>query len=225
MYYNGYMLVQAVIIDFDDTLYLSEEACFKLENEVLRRMERPPQTRAIHRETWGMPLASAITLRSPGINADEFWRILEPTQQEYVKNGHLDQIPDANIQVLDTLIAHGLTVFILTSRTYPEVQHLLDPDHHLAGRVVKIYHADNTTHLKPDPRVFDNLLAEHPSFTPANCVYVGDSPSDGVAAKNAGMHFIASLESGLRSIKDFDDIAVDATIAHFSELPKAVASL
>lgn len=41
-------MIQAVVIDVDDTLCLTEAACFDLENEVLKRMGREPMPRAIH---------------------------------------------------------------------------------------------------------------------------------------------------------------------------------
>lgn len=216
--------LSTIIIDFDDTLCLSEQACFELENEVLRRMGRSPQSREVHRRTWGMQIEQAMTLRSPGINIDEFWRIMKPAHQEFVQQGHIDQVPQANLATLDTLAARDLQLFILTSRTEAEVIHLLDPAHHLAGRITEIYHADSTTHIKPDPRVFDVLLKRH-QLNPATCAYVGDSPSDGVAAKGAGMHFIASFESGIRTTEDFSQTVVDASIHHFTELPMAIETL
>jgi phosphoglycolate phosphatase-like HAD superfamily hydrolase len=39
-------MIRAVIVDVDDTLCLTEEASFALENEVLSRMGRPPMPRA-----------------------------------------------------------------------------------------------------------------------------------------------------------------------------------
>ena len=77
---------------------------------------------------------------------------------------------------------------------------------------------------KPDPRAFDLLLKDH-SFDRAECVYVGDSPNDAIAAKQAGMHFIGSVESGVRTEADFEGLLTDVFIAHFTDLPAAVAQL
>lgn len=216
--------LSAIIIDFDDTLCMTEEACFELENEVLRRMGRQAQSREVHRQTWGPQLEVAMQTRSPGIDMGEFWRVLDVVRPEFIAAGRFDQVSQASLEALDTLASDGYRLFILTSRVEREVLHLLDPSHHLAGRITEIYHADNTTHIKPDPRAFDALLATH-NLSPEECIYVGDSPSDGIAAKGAGMHFIASFESGLRTSDDFADIAIDATISHFTELPAAIKSL
>lgn len=75
-------MIRAVVIDFDDTLCLTEEACFDLENEVLRRIGRKPQTRSIHKSTWGRPLFEAIKVRSPGVDVEEFRRAMTGAQRE-----------------------------------------------------------------------------------------------------------------------------------------------
>ena len=71
--------------------------------------------------------------------------------QEYIANGQVDIVTDEAIQVLDKLAARGKKLMILTSRTEPEVKHLLDPDHHLAGRLTAFYGDDDD----------ENCLAAH----------------------------------------------------------------
>lgn len=56
-------------------------------------------------------------------------------------------------------------------------------------------------------------------------MYVGDAISDAIASKGAGLHFIASLESGLRTRKDFADYNVDVFIDTFSEVVAAVSEI
>ncbi|MGB4759594.1 MAG: hypothetical protein WBP26_06080 [Candidatus Saccharimonadales bacterium] len=80
-------MIKAVIIDFDDTLCLTEEACFNLENETLQRMGRKPMSRDIHKNTWGQPLYDAIRLRSPGVDADKFWEIMPTVHEEFIEGG------------------------------------------------------------------------------------------------------------------------------------------
>jgi phosphoglycolate phosphatase len=156
--------LSTVIIDFDDTLCLSEEACFLLENEVLRRRGRSPQSREVHCQTWGMPIEHAIALRSPGIDITTFWRIMQPTHQEFIQSGLIDEISKINLAVLDELLLDGFQLFVLTSRTLAEVTHLIDPHHHLTERITALYHAGTTLYLKPDIRVFDILLADYHSY-------------------------------------------------------------
>jgi HAD superfamily hydrolase (TIGR01549 family) len=217
-------MIRAVIIDVDDTLCLTEAACFAMENEALRRMGRPPMSRALHIASWGVPLFDAIAMRSPGVDADAFRHVFGPTMKEYIDTGKLDVISPQNYDALDALIAEGKQVMLLTSREHVEMKHMLEPDHGLASRITAFYYRDNTQFHKPDPRVFNELLHAH-SLQPQECVYVGDSVSDAAAAKEAGLHFIASLESGLRSREDFQKIPVDAFVQEFPGVVGAVAKL
>lgn len=217
-------MIEAVVIDLDDTLCLTEATCFEMENEILTKMGRAPMGRDIHVSTWGRPLQEAILLRSPGVDLDEFNKLYAPTINEYTQAGKLDAIPQVNLEALDELIILGKFVMVLTSRTHEELHHLLEPDHLLAERVKAFYYKDNMQFHKPDPRAFDELLRDH-SLDPSQAVYVGDSVSDAVAAKEAGLHFIASLESGLRTRTDFGHLPVDAYIGRFPEVVGVVKDL
>ena len=216
--------IETVIIDFDDTLCLTEEACFGLENETLRKMDRPPMSREVHMQTWGQPLYDAIQLRSPGVDADRFWELMPSVHEEFIRNGQIDVVPEANLLTLDRLAKLGKQLMILTSRTRLEMQHLLDPNHHLAGRIGSFYYKDNMKFHKPDPRAFEIIEQDH-GLTPDVCAYVGDSPGDAAAAKGAGLHFVASLESGIRTRDEFSGYPVDQFIDTFPELYDAILKL
>ncbi len=216
-------MIKAVIIDFDDTLCLTEEACFVLENEVLFLMGRTPQARQIHKNTWGQPLFEAIKLRSPGVDVAKFRQLMHDKIPVWVGEKRIDHLHSERLEVLDELLEAGKQLFILTSRTHAELKHLLAPDHDLAKRITAFYWRDMMQFHKPDPRAFDLLLKDH-HLERQECVYVGDSPSDAAAAKQAHLHFIASLEAGLRTKEDFKDYVVDAFVEHLSELPKTAKS-
>ena len=217
-------MIEAVIIDFDDTLCLTEEACFNLENETLQRMGREPMERSVHKSTWGQPLYDAIQARSPGVDADKFWELMPSVHEEFISNRQIDIVTEENIQTLDRLAKAGKKLMILTSRAELEMRHLLAPTHHLASRITDFYHKDNMTYHKPDPRAFEVIERDH-GLAPSQCVYVGDSPSDAAAAKGAGLHFVANLESRLRSSDDFSEYPVDKFIERFTELYDAILSL
>ncbi|GAA3258234.1 HAD family hydrolase [Dactylosporangium siamense] len=217
-------MIRAVIVDVDDTLCLTQAASFALENEVLAQMGRPSMPLPLHLATWGEPLMDAILKRSPGLDLEHFSVLYHRTLERHIADGRLDVIPPENLQALDEFVLHGRGVFLLTSRTEDEVRHMLAPDHVLAERVSGIYHAGNTRFRKPDPRAFDELLATT-AIPPADCVYVGDSPGDAVAAAGAGLHFIACLQSKVRTPADFDPRHVDAFIDTFPGIVEAVRQL
>lgn len=216
--------IEAVVIDVDDTLCLTEAVCFDLENAVLQNMGRPRMSRDIHKSTWGQPLFDAIRTRSPGIDVEEFKEFYHPVIAEFVQDGRLDTIPDANYRALDTLIEQNKRIMLLTSRTHGEFKHMLEPDHLLATRVEAFYYKDNMQFHKPDPRAFDELLQAH-DLQPEQCVYIGDSPSDAEAANKRGLWFIASLESGIRQREDFSNYKVDGFIDTFPDAIPAVKRL
>ncbi|BCY14142.1 hypothetical protein L3i22_092300 [Actinoplanes sp. L3-i22] len=213
-----------MIVDVDDTLCLTEAASFELENDVLAALGRPPMSRAVHRATWGEILLDAMPHRSPGVDLDRFAALFPIWHQRYLAEGRLDVIPPENLATLDRLVLDGRTVLLLTSRTEPEVRHLLEPDHVLAGRVAGAYHQGNTRFRKPDPRAFDELLIET-GLSPERCVYVGDSPGDALAAGGAGIRFIACLQSGVRGLDDFDPRYVTAAVDTFPEILSAISNL
>jgi len=217
-------MIKAVIIDVDDTLCMTEAASFALENEALKRIGRKPMSREVHQSTWGQHLFEAIRERSPGVDVDAFTEAFYPALDEFIADGRLDTVPPENYAALDALIAKGMDIMLLTSRTHGEFHHMLEPDHLLASRVKAFYYKDRMQYHKPDPRAFDELLSEH-NLQPEECVYVGDSPSDAKAATLRGLHFIASLESGIRERKDFADYKVDAFIDSFPVLVEAVYAL
>ena len=210
-----------MVIDVDDTLCLTEAVTFELENEALARLGRAPMSRSVHQDTWGMPLLEGIVRRSPGVDLAAFGRVYQPLLEERVQSGVLDAVTSENLRALDDLIDRGYRLMLLTSRTHAELKHMLEPDHDLANRITAFYYAERTGHLKPDPRVFEVMLAEH-ELTPSECVYVGDSPSDAAAANGSGLHFIACLASRLRTRADFAQHEVAAFVEEFDELPSAV---
>lgn len=217
-------MIRAVIVDVDDTLCMTEAGSFDLVNDVLARMGRPPMSRAVHQATWGEVLLDAMPRRSPGVDLHRFAELFPAAHQQYLADGRLDVIPPENLAALDKLVLAGRTVLLLTSRAEAEIEHMLAPDHVLAGLVTGAYHQGNTRFRKPDPRAFDELLAET-GFTPGECVYVGDSPGDAVAAGGAGLRFIACLQSGVRRLDEFDPSLVTAAIEAFPDLPAAVDEL
>jgi phosphoglycolate phosphatase len=217
-------MIEAVIIDLDDTLCLTEAATFQMENEALQSLGRAPMPRELHRKTWGKPLFEIIATRSPGVDVAGFRVAFAPIIAEYVRAGKLDAITSDNFRALDRLAELGKRLFLLTSREHAELGHLLRPGHELGERITAFYYRDNMEFHKPDPRAFTKLLDDH-VLQSAACVYVGDSPSDAAAANGAGIRFIASLESDLRTREDFQSYQVGAFIQTFPEVVAAVQQL
>ncbi len=210
-------MIKVVIFDFDDTLCLTEEACFIVENKIAAEMGFPPMTRGAHQKNWGKFIEEAIIERIPGIDSVEFVKRLKSFFSEYMSEEGFDSIKQANLDVLDELKKAGKKLAILTNRSLVEARHLIHEDHPLTKRLDFFYYKDILDYHKPDPRAFNQALKLF-KVKPEECVYVGDSLGDAKAAKEARMHFIAVLESGIRTKKDFIDIPVDYFAKKFTDI-------
>jgi len=201
-------MIKLVLLDFDDTICLSEESCFNFENEIAVSMGLEPMDRTIHRITWGQNLKEAIKERIPGINVGEFMRRFDKMLPKAIEEGRMDAIPERNLAVLDKLKENGKKIVVVTSRSYVEVKPMISLYHPLGNRIDAFYHRDNSDHLKPDPRVFNKVLYEF-DVTPNETVYVGNALKDGFAAKGADLYFIAVLESELITKQAFINVNID----------------
>jgi phosphoglycolate phosphatase len=215
--------IKAVGFDLDDTLVMTEAAAFEFENRVLKKMGRPRMSRDIHQATWGRHLSEAIAERSPGIDAERFMAAFQTEWLRHLeKNDDHDNLsPDAD-KLLRTLGQKGYFLFILTGRDGFETAHLRAGGHQMAVHFApeNIYHKDNLAFSKPDPRAFDWLFEL--GYKPEQCVFVGDSLIDAQAATGAGLNFVATLESGLRTPADFKDYPVAAYIDNLDDLAQII---
>jgi HAD superfamily hydrolase (TIGR01549 family) len=210
--------VTVVALDFDDTLCMTQKACFRLENMAAQAIGAPPMSEATHLATWGKPMTQVLQARFPGVDEQAFMRSYEICLRQASQEGWYDAIPQKNYQTLSELKSQGIRLGVLSSRSRKEIQHLMASDHPLIAYIDKFYYLDNCEHHKPDGRVFDGLLKDF-GVSKEQVVYVGDSVSDAKACESAGIAFVASLESGLRTKEDFNGLPVHNFIHEFSELP------
>ena len=186
-------MFKAVIFDYDDTICLTEEPAFIMENKIAKVMGLASVSRAVHINTWGKPLREALPERFPGADVDEFMKREAQAIENAVQDGFIDKIPNQNLETMERLKKAGKKLAIVTSRNTNEARHLMDNSHPFSSLIEAFYHKDNSKYLKPDPRVFDEILNLF-GVTAQESVYVGDSLGDAIAAKSAGLSFIAVLE-------------------------------
>lgn len=213
--------VDLIILDFDDTLTLTHDPAYRLENEIAIHLGHSPISKKQHLKNWGKPLDEAVPERYPGIDLDEFKKLHPTVLKRMVQAEEIDQISPENLAALDELIKRGKKLAILTSRTTQEAEHLLDPNHVINSRVERFYHKDNSAFHKPDSRVFDQILQDF-QIAADRAVYIGDAVSDAQAAKGAGLYFIAVMESGHRQRRDFRRLKVDFFVQKFSDCPQVI---
>jgi HAD superfamily hydrolase (TIGR01662 family) len=217
-------MIKLILVDFDDTLCLSEAACFRVENEIAGKLGFAPMTRKVHQSNWGKPLKDAIVERIPGINADAFMALFAEVSRKYILEGTFDHVSEENLNVLRALRQKGYKVVVLTSRQHEEVEYLISDTSPLMPILDGFFYLERNKYKKPDPRVF--LLPENTFNVPfSEMVYVGDAFMDVQWCRAAGVHFIASVESGLRTVEDFKKLGALWFISTFSQLPGRIEEL
>ncbi|MBI2356695.1 HAD family hydrolase [Candidatus Dojkabacteria bacterium] len=217
--------IKLIIFDFDDTLVMTEEKGFHLENDVAKSMGFKPQTREMHMATWPKPLDIVANIRFPGIDIETFMVGIGKRMAEYTEKGKFDVLSEETETALKQLKTNGYELAVLTSRTEVEVRHILSK-HPLLKYVPvsSFYYKERNKHRKPDPRVFEAILSDM-KVEADKCVYVGDALTDALGAKLAGLRFVASLESKLRDRDEFNGYVVDAFVNKLSELPEKIQIL
>lgn len=217
-------MIKLILVDFDDTLCLSEEACFHLENEIAAKLHSPPMTRAVHQANWGKPLKEAIVERIPGIDAEAFMNLFSTVSKKHIEEGTFDHVSEENLNILRSLRQKGYKVVIMTSRQHCEVEYLISEASPLTPIIDGFFYLERNKYKKPDPRAF---LAPAETFDAefSEMVYVGDAFMDVQWCRSAGIHFIASVESGLRRKSDFEKLGATWFINRFSELPERIEDL
>ncbi|MDE2752599.1 MAG: HAD family hydrolase [Gemmatimonadota bacterium] len=207
---------RAVLFDFDFTLADSSEGIVACMNHSLGRLGLPPAPADAIRRTIGLDLRTAL-----GILAGEEWRSREDDFLEHfvrkadeVMVASTSFLPGA-ASVLRTLRDAGYRVGVVTTKYRHRVEDALERDG-LRALVDVIVGADDVPQPKPAP---DGLLQAAGSLgiPTRDCVFVGDSEVDAMAARAAGVPFVAVL-SGTTEAEVFAGYPVRAVLGGVGEL-------
>lgn len=207
---------RAVLFDFDFTLADSAEGIVVCMNHALGRLGLPPAPSDAIRRTIGLDLRTAL-----GILAGEEWRSREDDFLEHfvrkadeVMVASTSFLPGA-ARVLRTLHDAGYRVGVVTTKYRHRVKDALERDG-LRALVDVIVGADDVPQPKPAP---DGLLQAAGSLgiPTGDCVFVGDSEVDAMAARAAGVAFVAVL-SGTTEEEVFAGYPVKAVLGGVGEV-------
>jgi phosphoglycolate phosphatase len=125
------------------------------------------------------------------------------------------------IRALDRLEAEGFRFAVCTNKVESHARRLLEALG-IAGRFGAICGRDTFPYLKPDLRHLTETIRKA-GGDPRQAVMVGDSRTDVVTAKAAGIPVIA-VSFGYSEIP-VGELEPDRLIDHFDDLPAAVAAL
>jgi len=201
-------MIKLVISDIDGTLFCNEKALWKIENGIARDLGFAGVSRKKHRLHWYKPTKERLAQTYPGADAEVFFRRLTEGLPAFMEKRLVNAISERNVAALQVLKEKGKRLAIVSARDDDNIKCLLQGKYGLAKWFEKIYHCGNLEYAKPDPRVFERALVEF-GVEPKEAVYIGDLETDGICAKEAGLHFVAVLEEGIRTKDDFKKIGVD----------------
>jgi HAD superfamily hydrolase (TIGR01509 family) len=179
--------VNAVIFDLDGTLINSYNAHVESFRRALSRFDLNIDEQEIYRR-FGKPAKQIIKEILPKNLHKRLDDIVRYKRLEYIETSKDIQIFDGVETVLKYLKAKGISICLATSADKPSVIRILNK-FNLEKYFDVIISSNDVKEAKPDPEMFIQA-SKRLGVDPTNCLVVGDSPFDVIAAKKAGMKII-----------------------------------
>ena len=183
-----------VLFDLDGTLVDSARDLCPAVNHALNVLGRPPVSEAETRNMIGggtdMMLKRALEATGGMVDAAEYQRLTDALLEHYWANIATHTVPfDGCLDMLDALIARGVTLAICTNKSEKPARELLDALD-MTGRFAAIYGGDTLgrENAKPKP---DMLLAAIEDCGGGRAAMVGDSTYDTRAGRAANVAVVA----------------------------------
>ncbi len=207
-------MTQVLIFDLDGTLIDSSEYYFALDQEVYRRMGLEPPTHEEYFTHFGIPHHSLMKTLRPQIDLDEYDKI----SNSLVDLSSIRTFPEAKGAIEElSKKKHRLGVLSSGNKQFVE-GHLRNNG--ILEHFEYIHGADSSPYIKPDPRVFDDIV-DHFSVPRPEIIYIGDLVTDFQAANGANIPFIA-VTTGHHDEKRFEAIGCSNIIASLAQLQDAI---
>lgn len=195
------MAIKLIVFDCDGVLFDSFRANAAYYNHLAEKFGRGPLTpdeeRYIHIHTV-FESVDHVFRDDP----ETIKRVMEyRTGLTYVPFIKLLDPEPGVIDCLDRLRSADFQLAVFTNRSdtiYPVLE-----THHMADYFMKVVSCLDVKQAKPAPEGM-NLILDAAGRTRDEAVYIGDSPSDKLAAENAGTEFIAYKDPGLGAVHNLD---------------------
>jgi HAD superfamily hydrolase (TIGR01549 family) len=180
---------KAVIFDWDDTLVSTfGPKVHQWIDDGLKHYKTTITADEV-RAQWGKPLP-VIAMELFGIKEEDSHEILRIMAEE---SHNYPKVPfEGSLSLVKLLKSAGYILCLVTSTSAASMRRDMDYDPDMDSMLRcfgNIFAADDVEHHKPDPRVFDDVLAEL-GLEPEQAIYIGDGEHDASAALMAGLGFI-----------------------------------
>lgn len=214
---------KAILLDLDGTLIDSGPDLANAVNHALSHFDKAPFDKDIVHNWIGNGARQLVmrALQAASLNADELIEKALPIYHDYYLN-HVCVDTYAYPEVINTLRdlkKQGFKLAIVTNKSERYVRPILDSLGFL-DLFTFIVGGDTTEHLKPAPQPL-LFAAEKINVSPNECVMVGDSKNDILAAQAANIESIA-VTYGYNYGENINTYLPSAVIDSFSELKALV---
>jgi len=189
------------IFDLDGTLVDTLPDLVVITNEALAAEGYPPRTREEVLSYVGNGLRALMLQAVPeGTPEEDALRALARWKAIHRETGDPLAAPYPHVaETLAQLRARGCKLAVLSNKFDAGVHQVMDAC--LPGAFDVMYGERPDIPRKPDPTGMLRIITEL-GVTPETCAYVGDSPGDVLAARNAGV-FAVGATWGYRALSDF----------------------
>jgi len=178
---------RAYFFDLDDTLINTIATKTEAIQYVVKKYYDTDISSERIRSVWGKPFRDLMAELAPkGANLDELIAHYKTERENFPSYAYLNTIETL------TELSKNAVLGIVTSHTRVFIHSDLEAAHIPEDLFALILTAEDTKFHKPDPRVFDKVLAlcESRGIEKDDILYVGDSLIDYQAAHDAGIPFI-----------------------------------
>lgn len=208
-------MIKAIIFDVDGVLVHSFEANHKFFGDLFRKFGYTFMSKEDYENYFHLTTKDIVRHTTKSTDEDEIHKIWKSSRDREVQYpAELLDFPKNLFETIENL-SKKYTIGIATSRTFSPLDDIpgLRPLEQYLKTVV--LYGDTENH-KPHPEPL-LLAAQKLNLDPSECVYVGDSATDIMAAHSAGMKAI-NYNKRIRE-------EADLNITEFSKLEEAVESL
>ena len=210
--------MQGVIFDLDGTLADTLSSIAYFANLALAKSGLPEIPKEEYRYLVGNGAKRLVhgMLRSVGADTEEnFARVAPLYNDGYDADAlYLTKPYDGIVELLDRLRRHNVITAVLSNKPDRTTQKIVKA---LFGtRILYCRGQRDDTPRKPDPAGAYRLLEEM-GIQPSDCTYVGDTKTDMLTGRAAGLYTLGVLW-GFRDRMELEENGADRIVAHPSEI-------
>jgi len=183
----GKISFRAVIFDFDGTIVDSYEAHLESFRRALEKHGLKVEDEEIYRR-FGKPAKVILAEILPESQHRHIDDIVRDKRREFIDTSSRIRLFEGVEDTLKYLVSKGVFLGLATSADRPSVMRVLEK-FRLEHYFRTVVSSEDVVEAKPNPKIF-TLTAERLGVEPKDCLIVGDSIFDVIAAVEAGMRIV-----------------------------------